>query len=304
MPDEAIREHEFGILRDVVLFGCSVVITWVISFWFAKRESNEKIDTIAERSFEKISMLTLQIERAKNFLNDTIKLAQSDAEREAVGYGMAAYKHRINGCIATLDQISTSNDTFRADWLGVVSPEMKKTLSQKMDALQSLPGVVSELAKQERWGDDRPSEIERKIETVERSVPGAGKLLDEIRAKSDKAVSKVAVITQRPDEGNSELVQSGRVVISVRRRSLHATASARFEPVMSAVPEIEVSVVSLPEGASEDALVFPGRAEQNQRFNIHLGSADHVTPLPLGDYEFAYQAKLPDKPAEGEASSN
>jgi hypothetical protein len=68
LPDDSIKDQKFGIARDLILFFCSTAITWIISYWFAKKDSSEKIDTIAERSFEKMTRLTLSIEQVKKFL--------------------------------------------------------------------------------------------------------------------------------------------------------------------------------------------------------------------------------------------
>lgn len=296
MPDDAVKSHQFGIARDFILFSCSTAISWVISSWFAKKESNEKIDTIAERSFEKMAMLTLQIERAKKFLVDTIKLSQSDSEKLNANAGLLAYKHRINGTIATLDQISTSNDTFRADWLGVVSPEMKKALSAKVDALATLPSLVNELSRSQ--GDINElttpdSSFGKKIEEVERAVTGAGRLLDELTIKPPKKEKeKVAKITQNFSDNNSELIQSGTIIILVERLTFRATATAKLIPPMAELPEVSVKLTSFPEAAVSENLRYPVGVGVSSDFNIGLHSGVPGLALPFGAYVFEYSAKI------------
>jgi hypothetical protein len=237
----------------------------------------------------------LQIERAKGFLNDTIKLAQSDSEKQHIGYGMAAYKHRINGCIATLDQISTSNDTFRADWLGVVSPEMKKNLAEKIDALQRLPGVVTELSRASDRRADTQEElaIEKTIEDVERSVPGAGKLIDEIRFKAGKSAAPAALVSQSPSSDATQYEQNGTLVITVLRKSPHASGYAALDPQMANIPTVSVKMIASPDSINEPDILYPARTGTTTGFNVNLRSADSVSPLPLGNYVFEYVAQSP-----------
>lgn len=292
MPDNSVKSHQFGIARDFILFTCSTVVTWVVSSWFSRKESNEKIDTIAERSFEKMAMLTLQIERAKKFLVDTIKLSQSEADKVDASAGLLAYKHRINGSIATLDQISTSNDTFRADWLGVVSPEMKQTLSAKVEALASLPAVVSELSRGQSDGSDSGNDgtFEKKIETVEREVAGAGRLIDELKSRK-RTKEPVAEILQAPDLDGTPFLQKGTLKISVQRLTFRATGTGSLKPHMHANPEVTVKLVSWPDSTSPEALRYPVGVGTNFNFNIGLMSGISGVSLPFGDYVFEYEAK-------------
>ena len=295
MPDSTIQSHQFGIARDFILFTCSTAISWVISSWFAKKESNEKIDTIAERSFEKMAMLTLQIERAKKFLVDTIKLSQSDAEKMDQGAGLLAYKHRINGTIATLDQISTSNDTFRADWLGVVSPEMKRLLSTKIDALATLPSLVSELSRSQGEPQEfngTPSNLDKRLEEVERAVTGAGRLIGELKPKPAPKKERVAKIVQDPVAGGTAEHQTGTLTIVVERLTFRATGTGSFTPHMNALPEMVIKLAAWPDTTSPEKLKYPVGVGTIMDFNIGLQSGVPGVSLPLGDYVFEYEAKL------------
>jgi hypothetical protein len=74
--------------RDMMLFVCSSFMSWMTSAWFAKKDGSDKIDAIAERSFEKMAMLTMQVERIKKYLVDTIKLSQSEAENKGLDAGL------------------------------------------------------------------------------------------------------------------------------------------------------------------------------------------------------------------------
>lgn len=300
IPDETVKSHQFGIARDFILFTCSTVITWVVSSWFSRKESNEKIDTIAERSFEKMAMLTLQIERAKKFLVDTIKLSQSEADKIDAGAGLLAYKHRINGSIATLDQISTSNDTFRADWLGVVSPEMKQTLTDKVEALASLPAVVSELSRGQSDVSEAGviGEFEKKVENVERAVAGAGRLIDELKSrKNRKNKDPVAEIIQAPLLDGTPFLQRGTLKISVQRLTFRATGTGALNPHMHSSPQVIVKLTSWPDTASAETLRYPVGVGTNFNFNVGLRSGIAGVSLPLGDYVFEYEAKCEAPPA-------
>jgi hypothetical protein len=293
LPDDSLKDQKFGIARDFILFICSTLITYIVSYWFAKKESNEKIDTIAERSFEKMAKLTLQIEQTKKFLGDTIRLAQTDAERSGPMAGLLAYMHRINGSIANLDQITTQNDTFRSDWLGVVSPSMKKTLSAYLEALSNLPEIVNELSKPSFvseagvWPSN--AEFDRKVEDVERAVPGAGRLIDELKYTKRKTPS-VAALTQLADQGGTEKLQSGQIKINVLKPSYRATGTGSLTPRMANNPNVDVELVEAPSGVNASSIRFPVGVGTNFNFNIMLSAMQVGDNLAVGEYVFQYRA--------------
>jgi hypothetical protein len=238
-----------------------------------------------------MAMLTLQIERAKKFLVDTIKLSQSDAEKSNDASGMLAYKHRINGSIATLDQISTSNDTFRADWLGVVSPAMKQTLLDKIEALATLPSVVSELSRTQLDGNSSEEEaFDKKVETVGKAVTGAGRLIDELKAKKSPRVP-VADIEQSASLENTETFQAGTLMISVKRLTYRATGTGALNPRMLVNPDVTVKLVKWPQTTQPESVRYPVGVGTNFNFNIGLHSGIAGVSLALGDYIFEYEAR-------------
>lgn len=294
-PAEAVNK----ISRDLVLFICSTVVSWTISAWFARKESNDKIDAIAERSFEKMAMLTLQIERAKKFLVDTIKLSQSETDGKL---GMSAYKHRINGSISTLDQISASNDTFRADWLGVVSEKMKIDLKTKLEALSNVQEIVNDLSKGQEKDAIGDAEFDKKIQTAEREVAGAGRLIGELKvAKLPKP--PVADVSQQPEGEQSPTVQQGLLTIDVRRLTFRATGTGAFIPHMSALPWVTITAEQWPELARPEQFRFPVGVGTNFNFNVMLSSTTYGESLPLGRYVFRYRASCAEAVEAGTVKS-
>lgn len=285
-PAQDGQAYIFQFSRDVILFVCSTLVSWMTSAWFSAKESNNKIDAIAERSFEKMAMLTLQIERAKKFLVDTIKLSQSEIDPVL---GMSSYKHRINGSIAGLDQISASNDTFRADWLGVVSPAMKEDLAKKLEALSNVQEIVNELSKGAE-ADGQLSDLDRKIQSAEREVAGAGKFIGELKSRSPSKMP-VAQITQEFEGAQSDTYQAGTLKINVSRFTYRATGTGALDPHMCAKPTVEIELVAYPAGLDISSIRFPVGVGTNFNFNIGLQSAAHGQALPLGVYAFRFVAR-------------
>jgi hypothetical protein len=300
VPGTGQADTSSQISRDFVLFICSTVVSWTISAWFAKKDSSEKIDAIAERSFEKMASLTLSIEKTKKYLVDTIKLSQSDADQKDATVGLNTYKNRINGCIFTLDQMSSNNDTFRADWLGVVSIPMKIELSKKVDVLSNIPEIIAELNRAPEAGGVTATDFDQKVQEIEREVVGAGRFIAELRG-SRHVKPQVADIKQQVSPGTA-FSQSGTVSVNVNRQTYRATATGALQPPMNANPEVTIILVKKPESVDLKDIRYPVGVGTNFNFNIMLASSAPGISLALGEYVFEYSAVCGTPEGGGEIS--
>lgn len=280
-------------LSSTLQFVITTLLSLIFSYFFAKSGVFEKNDPIAEASAEKIANLSIQIDRLKEFLLSSIDAVES--KNDSAELQLNGLKNRIESAAEMAVFLALSNQTFKNDWLGVVSSSMrskieekykntsdwinatdkKQKLERKLEASGGNEALVTELASQLR-------DTELKIERLSTTIPSAT-----IPLKKSPATS---VIQQKFIE-KSESKQSGTISMMVFRPVPNATGSGKLEPRMATPPSIKATLTSKPpEFDPKKYTIHPGTGT-NHDFNISIKSMEPGTPVPIGEYEFSFEAE-------------
>lgn len=263
--------------KDLLLFFISSFSSWVVSAWFATFTSTDKIDTIAEQSFDKMINLTVQLDQAKLFLKNAIDAGEREYRGRGEIFARKALEHRIDGAMHMIDLIQTSNEALANDWLGVVSGAMARQLREKKKGLDKLTTAVQGVAIADAAQDVEAS--------VGESIPGARRLL---RAANEPGP---AAKVYQQDHGGDDGSQTGRLVIEVIRDTWTATGTGKLSPIMASVPDISVRLLSAPQACDRSTISHHSATGTNRDFNINLRSKVTNLVLVQGKYEFAYTAR-------------
>ena len=266
--------------KDLLLFFISSFSSWIVSAWFATFTSTDKIDTIAEQSFDKMINLTVQLDQAKLFLRNAIDAGEREYRGRGETFARKALEHRIDGAMNMIDLIQTSNEALANDWLGVVSGSMARQLREKKKGLDQLSKVVG-------GGPsvDAPLDSSSNMSDY---IPGAGRLL---RAASDPALGPAAKISQTGHSGDGHS-QMGIMVIDVIRDTWAATGTGKLDPQMAGVPRVAVTLTNAPSHCDRSRISHHSATGTNRDFNINLRSTVRNTFLPQGQYVFEYKADV------------
>jgi hypothetical protein len=209
---------------------------------------------------------------------------------------------QLNGLINRIESaaemavfLALSNQTFKNDWLGVVSGPMRSKIEQKYkdtsdwitatDKRQKLEkkieasggndALVAEFAAQLRATD-------QKIEELSNAIPAATVPLKKTLASSVSSQT----FTER-----TGIKQAGRISIAVLRAVPNATGSGKLTPKMVAAPTLKVELLSAPAGFDHAKYkIHPGTGT-NYDFNISIKSQVAGTLVPVGEYEFSFEAE-------------
>jgi hypothetical protein len=293
VPQPTQRET---MLLNVLLFILSSVAAVIIGYYFAKLTNSEKVDTIAERSTEKMVHLSLQLHSLKEFLEDTEDIAD---EEQAINIyaGMNAYRHRTVAAAYVASSLASSNETFRGDWLGVVTATTKKRIEQRYDALRTFMQdyeTIQKLQAQKSVGafdDDeelvtaRLKQAEQRMESIQQSLPIQPPVFR--RQANPPAVE----VSQTPTLAEVDH-HKGTIMIKLLRPVFNATGSGKFSPPMSGTPYLQADLVTAPNELQRESFRFSPGTGTGFDFNIGLKSTAYGVHLPMGDYVFSYDAKF------------
>lgn len=281
-------------LSSSLQFVITTLLSLIFSYFFAKSGVFERNDPIAEASTEKIVNLSIQIDRLKDFLLSSIEAVES--QQASADMQLSGLKHRVESGAEMAVLLALSNQTFKNDWLGVVSPAMrtkiqqkykdasewisetdkKQKLEKKLEASSGNDALVSEISAQLR-------ETESKIERLSDRIPTASAPIKKIPA--------VAVNSQTFSEA-STIKQAGELSISVLRSVPIATGSGRLDPHMRSIPKVNVELKSAPEGFDKDKYKCSPGTGTIYDFNISIRSQEYGVLVPVGDYVFTFSAEV------------
>lgn len=240
--------------------------------------------------------LSLQLHSLKEFLEETEDIAD-DEQAINIYAGMNAYRHRTVAAAHLASSLASSNETFRGDWLGVVTASTKKRIEDRYDALRTFMQdyeTIQKLHAQRSVGafdDDeehvtaRLKEAEQRMEFIQQSLPVQPPILR--RPVNPPAVE----VTQTPNLAEVGH-HKGRLVIKLLRPVFTATGSGKFVPAMPSVPTLHVDLVAAPNELQRDSFRFSPGTGTGFDFHIGLKSIAYGVHLPMGDYVFSYEAKV------------
>jgi hypothetical protein len=295
-PTPSPRE---GLYKDVIMLILSLIASVIIGYWFARFSNLEKVDTIAERSTEKMVLLSLQLDDLRTYLEDTEQIALSELPRGTTAGALNAYRHRTQAAAHLISTLANSNETFRGDWLGVVSARMRQEIEQKYENLRRYFEANHTLRGRSSGGEQgHTNSRENAPDTVAQEILEAQQTIEQIRkdlpitVHTSPPVGQVQAVAVKQETGNllTNKSQEGEITLTVIRDAFMITGTGKLTPKMISKPYIKLDLVSSPEPYTRERWHYTVGVGTNFDFNIKLKSNMYGTPLATGDYKFRYLA--------------
>ena len=118
--------------------------------------------------------------------------------------------------------------------------------------------------------------------------------IEEIRAVSTwRSESEPAV--RLIDQSSSEatlLKNTGTLMVELKRPVRNFTVSGHLEPKMESIPSLTIKLTKNPESLSSVRYKLTGGTGTTHDFNVHLSSTESQVMIPIGTYEFEYEATI------------
>ncbi|MCX5796796.1 MAG: hypothetical protein NTY77_14975 [Elusimicrobia bacterium] len=278
-------------LLNILLFILSSLFAVIVGYYFARVSTSEKVDTIAEQSTEKMVHLSLQLQHLKSYLQETVEVAEEESHVNIMAE-MNAYRHRVEAAAETAASLASSNETFRSDWLGIVSDSARGAIEKKYEKLREYlqDAETYERLKTERIAGGTTAAEDEKLRAVEARIEIARKQLPIQQLPFRPLVHQPAVSVEQVIKEASESHQTGTLKVKVIRPVFMATGSGKLTPPMRSVPWISHKLVSHPAELIVDNFRASPGTGTTYDFNICLKSMMFGVYLPLGEYVFEYDA--------------
>lgn len=142
-----------GALSAILLTFMSVLLSWILSHYYATRARREEIDKINEahekslrmyalKAAEKVMNLSRELDRLSSYL-----VAYRDAEEdESLPLVLRSKDERITGAIHIVAMLRSVNDTALSDWEGVIGTELdEKREEEKEEREEYLDDLISKV---------------------------------------------------------------------------------------------------------------------------------------------------------------
>lgn len=281
-------------LLNILLFLLSTVASLITGYYFARVSTSEKIDTIGERSSEKMVNFTSQLLDLEGYLRDTAVVAQDEGGIN-IHAALNAYRHRTDAAASMAANLASTNESFRSDWLGVVSDSARKVIEANYKKLRSVTrklDEIVELEQKERSASGSEDESLRKtlekarqeLESLKESLP-----IRAFVARSPENKAPAVAVDQQVEMATPER-NKGVLRIKILRPVPSATGSGKLAPRMGEVPGVTIKPIKVPEGAALGDFRYTVGTGTNYDFNITIGTSGFGDPLPTGEYHFEYEA--------------
>ncbi|MGM3424514.1 PIN domain-containing protein [Pseudomonas benzopyrenica] len=127
--------------------------------------------------------------------------------------------------------------------------------------------------------------LQRKGQDVNLDAVAEIRAIDNLRSEKQQAVEIVSQYATDP----SNDYNIGQLTIRLRRPVKNFTASGHFDPIMCAIPSVEVELTSAPSGLGDYRI--SAKTGTRYDFNIHLRPEFTEEMLPIGEYVFRYEAQ-------------
>jgi hypothetical protein len=262
--------------------------TLIISYYFSKYSNAEKIDTIAWASVEKMAHLSFEIKHINEYLIESYKeiITDSDSDEDYAVLKLL-FKHKIKDISELLLHLSSSNETLRSDWLGVVSLKTKEEIAHTYEKLNDYLGnwkMLEFFNNQTNVNVDESekiSEIIKNMENIEKEI--------NFIPKSNFYYRNGPAVRVSQDIKTND---NGILTIEVLRETYIATGSGKIKPEYQNIPIVNTKLISCPLGANidDDFTINPGCGTRFD-FNITLKSIKKNKYLFIGKYEIEYLLK-------------
>ena len=282
------------VLCNVILFILTSISSVILGSYFAKVSSSEKIDTIATSSTEKMVHLTIELNQLNTYLKETEALASAQIEIGNDNEALSTYRHRGEAASQMTKMLAKSNETFRNDWLGVVSYEVKREIIgryEKLNKFMSDTTILESLLSQQKANDVPSENLTEEIEMVENRIKSVTDDLP-ITYIPKKVMYPLAVrVKEQFIKDATNTRQTGTIVIEVLKEGLVATGSGKFNPLMNNAPTIQIELLSKPVGFNTENIQIKSNTGTNFDFHINLKSKSRDILIPVGEYKFNYTAQ-------------
>jgi hypothetical protein len=194
--------------------------------------------------------------------------------------------------------LTSSNEVFSSDWLGVASSKVAKRIEARFAQFKQKKEHEDEQRLLEQQlleiGNHDQSEISKVKEEIEQlKTPSKNRPLPEI-PKVARSQPKSIEVHQEVEEA-SESQQKGTVVLRLRRAARSASGMGKLEPRVSDVPVANLDFLGGPLELDPTLLTYSSKPGTKFDFPINLKyPAGNL--LPVGDYRFRYEVTVPVKP--------
>ena len=253
------------------------------------REATEnKINTIALQSSEKILNLSTQLWRLEQFIEESLERASAEPTSAVT---LAVLTNRLVSTSYMARILRASNNTLLSDWKGVVSADIKGSIEEQIRGVSDIIDGYAEIdaARAEDVDAVSDEELNEQLEAKLKEIRSRRQQLPAAVAPDLPAPRPAVSIRQFTTEAGPES-QNGKLQIRILRSVSNATGSGKLEPRMSASPRVTVRLRSSPMPESEvHTSVGVGTTYD---FNIHMKPAIPGGRLKPGVYEFDYAATV------------
>ncbi|MDR9876575.1 hypothetical protein RJC98_15395 [Pseudomonas allii] len=279
-------------LSAALQFVITTLSSLIFSYFFAKSGVFEKNDPIAEASAEKIVNLSISIDRLKEFLLSSIDSVES--KNDSAEVQLNGLKNRIESAAEMAVLLALSNQTFKTDWLGVVSSSMRDKIEQKYLATTEWINATDKRQKLEKkleasgGNSALAAEIVAQLRTTDLKIESLADTIPSVTVPLKK--SPATAVNNQTYSVQDEFKQAGQITVSVFRGVTLATGSGKLSPKMVASPHVEVKLESSPEEFDAGKFkIYPGTGT-NYDFNVTIKSIVPGQLVPVGDYVFSFEA--------------
>lgn len=265
------------IISNILLFIFTTFGSAISGYLFNKSSSTEKIDTIAEISCEKMVNLSLELQNLRTYLLSTEDALEDELKDSDVI--QAVYRQRILAAADRVNSLSSSNDTFRSDWLGVVSDNCKQNLEIKFNTVKEVVFETNDSRQPPNTNYDIHNEKNNLLKQ---------QMLMQILPSSRMSVIR-SVITNYTIDERSENYQKGTMEIRVLRETKIATGTCKLIPPFDDIPQTIANLISSPDEYSFEKTPYHIGNGTTYDFNINFTSKDKISLIPIGCYIFEYE---------------
>jgi hypothetical protein len=243
-----------------------------------------------------------QLEGLASYLEDTPDVAEDEATPEG---SLSAYRHRCQGAALLTRSLTSSNEVFSSDWLGVASPMVAKRIEGRFAQFKQKKEKEEEQTVLEQQlldiGSQDAVELNKvKAEIAQLKTPSKNRPLPEI-PKVARSQPKAIEVLQESDEATEHL-QKGTIVLRLKRASRFASGMGKLMPRMPRIPTATLEFLGGPSEFDHSLLTYNSNPGTKFDFPVNLKSPEGSL-LPPGDYRFRYEVKVAEPTIEKKESA-
>ena len=281
-----------NLLVGIILFLASSVFAIIVAQYYARMSTFEKIDTIAERSAERLINLTTQIEGLALYLEETPNLADEEPNAFAA---LSTYRHRSQGAVLLARSLSSSNDVFSSDWIGVASPATAAKIQQRFNELRARAEATSKYEELRQYigqmGDSQSAnsqQLRSKLQDLRDRLDAPAANLPQV-PRIGLPGQKASEVTQ-VTESYTDSQQRGKIHIRLLRPLKSVIGTGKLQPEMVSPPRMTIKLVECPPELDRNDFEYRCATGTKHDFPVYMKCRTQGHQLPPGDYWFEFTA--------------